>query len=107
MVTAQWKKLYVDIRRLHRKLPPALKYIGNGYIRSEFRLHKTAKDQHLQSFLQAWSQYGSDLKQQLDDTKIESIGKKIDHSILESFNPSQLGQLLALRETSKDKSKSK
>lgn len=97
----EWKQLYIDIRRLHRKLPPALKYLGNGYIKAEFRLHRDAQQVHLGPFLQAWASYRNDLKQQLLQSKKLEIGRKIEDSLLDALTPTQLGQLLALRETSK------
>ena len=50
--------LYRSILREHRRrLPANMRELGNSYVRSEFRLHKTAKDIHIEPFLEAWDKY--------------------------------------------------
>jgi hypothetical protein len=34
-----------------------MKELGDTYVKSEFRLHKTAKPEHVQSFFAAWRSY--------------------------------------------------
>jgi hypothetical protein len=34
-----------------------MRELGDTYVKSEFRLHKTAKPQHIQSFFVAWQSY--------------------------------------------------
>ena len=56
--------LYRRILRLHKAhLPPSLRSLGDSYLRSEFRLHKSVTDQpKLTSFLTEWSRYASKLE---------------------------------------------
>lgn len=48
-------RLYKAIMRAHRAvLPEAMRSLGDTYVREEFKLHKTAKPQHLHGFFTAW-----------------------------------------------------
>ena len=50
-------KLYKAILRAHRTvLPEAMRSLGDAYVREEFKLHKSAKPQHLHGFFTAWIQ---------------------------------------------------
>ncbi|KAH6599058.1 hypothetical protein BASA50_003267 [Batrachochytrium salamandrivorans] len=40
-------QLYRSIRRLHRHMPSALKFIGNRYVRDEFARHRNAQPEYL------------------------------------------------------------
>lgn len=93
-------QLYKEIRRLHRRLPADMKYIGNRYLNQEFRLHVNAKKSHLEQFQNEWNTYRVELKKQLDSEDL--IGKKLDVKSLDELSPDQLGQLLELRTSSKN-----
>lgn len=57
--------LYRNILREHRKLPAAMRLIGDDYVRNEFKLHKvTTSTQHLNSFFTGWMSYLSALRDQ-------------------------------------------
>jgi hypothetical protein len=48
-------RLYKAIMRAHKTvLPEAMRSLGDTYVREEFKLHKTAKPQHLHGFFTAW-----------------------------------------------------
>lgn len=46
--------LYRRILRLHRALPPALRDLGDRYVKEEFRRHKAAGPAEAQRFLREW-----------------------------------------------------
>lgn len=50
-------RLYKALLRAHRTvLPDAMRSLGDAYVREEFKLHKTAKPQHLHGFFTQWIQ---------------------------------------------------
>jgi len=51
--------LYRSILRAHAKhLPPQMKDLGDAYVKSEFRLHKSVtKQEQLDQFFVAWEEY--------------------------------------------------
>jgi tRNA(Ile)-lysidine synthase TilS/MesJ len=50
--------LYRSLLRVHKKhLPVAMKELGNTYIKSEFRLHKSAKPDQAEKFVEEWEKY--------------------------------------------------
>lgn len=46
--------LYRRILLLHRALPPALRELGDRYVKEEFRKHKAAGPAEAQRFLREW-----------------------------------------------------
>ncbi len=101
--------LYRSIRRLHRRLPPGLGFLGNQYVRDEFVRHKTAGPEFLPGFLDAWTQYRNSLSAQLSADKKnplthDSLGAPLSN--LESLSEAQLGQLFALRQAAKGETQS-
>ena len=88
-------KLYKSIRRLHRRLPTALKFMGNSYVRDEFNRHKNADPSFIPGFLQAWTSYRDTLTQQLQDAQSSQvIGKKLGEQDLSALNDGQIGNSL-------------
>ena len=55
--------LYRQILRAHKKhLPSDMKNLGDSYVKSEFKLHKTVQNAaQLDSFFVAWDQYLSQI----------------------------------------------
>ncbi|RLW11457.1 hypothetical protein DV515_00001542 [Chloebia gouldiae] len=47
-------RLYRRILRLHRALPPALRDLGDRYVKEEFRRHRAAGPAEAQRFLREW-----------------------------------------------------
>jgi hypothetical protein len=92
-------ELYRDIRRLHRKLPPQFKYLGNQYVIQEFRLHRAAKPEFVNQFLESWNEYRDSLAKQLASSK--DIGKAFEAAQLDDLTPQQLGQLYELKKSTK------
>ncbi|XP_064266875.1 succinate dehydrogenase assembly factor 3, mitochondrial isoform X2 [Passer domesticus] len=48
------RRLYRRILQLHRALPPALRDLGDRYVKEEFRRHKAAGPAEAQRFLREW-----------------------------------------------------
>lgn len=46
--------LYRRLLRLHRALPPALRELGDRYVREEFRRHRAVGPAEAQRFLREW-----------------------------------------------------
>ena len=57
--------LYRGILRAHsRHLPEQMRELGDSYVRSEFRLHRTATDQeHLRQFHEEWGRYQAQIEE--------------------------------------------
>eukprot|EP00123_Amoebidium_parasiticum_P022087 comp7954_c0_seq1/m.3497 comp7954_c0_seq1/g.3497 ORF comp7954_c0_seq1/g.3497 comp7954_c0_seq1/m.3497 type:complete len:110 (-) comp7954_c0_seq1:419-748(-) len=89
--------LYAQILRLHRNMPQELRYLGDRYVRDEFKRHKNAKPEFVAQFMQQWQWYAKDLSQQLA-MQSDNIGAPLAPDHVEALNPEQLGQLSVLRE---------
>ncbi|KAI3656392.1 hypothetical protein MP638_000809 [Amoeboaphelidium occidentale] len=94
--------LYRSILRLHKKLPPAMRSLGDDYVKSEFKRHKACEGKFIPPFMQEWEGYLNVLKQQVsqkspDDSDI-SFGKKLEPEKLERFTTEQVGQLHVLKQ---------
>ena len=87
--------LYRALLREHRRLPPAMRQMGNEYIRSEFKLHKSAKTEHLGPFFKAWEDYLSMLKKQHG-----SFGANMDLDAKGKLNKEQIDKLAELKKES-------
>eukprot|EP00538_Stauroneis_constricta_P013978 CAMPEP_0119563022 /NCGR_PEP_ID=MMETSP1352-20130426/22243_1 /TAXON_ID=265584 /ORGANISM="Stauroneis constricta, Strain CCMP1120" /LENGTH=131 /DNA_ID=CAMNT_0007611545 /DNA_START=25 /DNA_END=420 /DNA_ORIENTATION=- len=79
-------QLYRTIRKSHRKfLPPKLRKLGDVYVRSEFKQHKSVtEEKQLTQFMAAWQEYLA---------QIQSTGRKeqiIQSGTLDDPFPSNL-----------------
>lgn len=91
-------QLYRSILRLHKQLPPDLKFLGNQYVKSEFRRHKDSKPEFVNGFIAEWKNYRDSLEAQVRNR--HKVGSKLDE--LDAFSPEQLGQLLELKQATKE-----
>ncbi|ORY82571.1 hypothetical protein BCR37DRAFT_335705, partial [Protomyces lactucae-debilis] len=83
--------LYRLILRTHRELPVELRTIGDPYVKSEFKLHKTTDNPiHIVGFLSEWQKYVQDLKGS------GWQGVRIDKDKIDKMSEEQLGQLYEL-----------
>ncbi|TPX57039.1 hypothetical protein SpCBS45565_g08288 [Spizellomyces sp. 'palustris'] len=101
-------QLYRSIRRLHKRLPPALRAVGNGYVKDEFRRHSNADPAFVPGFIQEWARYRDMLQRQVSESPFEpntsrGLGRKLEEQELNALNDQQLGQLHALREATRGK----
>ncbi|KAL2870763.1 succinate dehydrogenase assembly factor 3 [Aspergillus lucknowensis] len=91
--------LYRRILRVHRKkLDPEMRILGDSYVKSEFRAHRSTDNPlHIIGFLTEWQLYAQ---------KLEGdawIGEKLDKGKLDKMSDQQLGQLYELMQTIKKK----
>lgn len=52
---ARVRKLYKTILKLHRGMPEDLAYMGNAYVRDEFKRHKQASPSQTVAFMESWT----------------------------------------------------
>jgi hypothetical protein len=74
--------LYRNILQAHKKhLPTEMRQLGDSYVKSEFRLHKTSKAEQVDQFFTAWGSY---LNQILKTARVQeslSTGALDDRSV--------------------------
>lgn len=99
------------ILRAHRKLPPALRYMGDRYVLDEFKRHKAADAKFVVTFLAQWNSYLDTIKAQVAREEVrgalgvfadhpvdgEGVGRRMTPEELEKMSDAQVGQLYALR----------
>ncbi|KAG1468587.1 hypothetical protein G6F56_003748 [Rhizopus delemar] len=109
-------KLYKEILRSHRSLPPAMRALGDDYVKAEFKRHKDIENPaHIVGFVSQWQTYLDTIQVQTaplskdssapsDDTLVRSFnmpekgwGKKMESGVLDKLSDEQLGQLYELR----------
>ncbi|KAK7533661.1 acetate non-utilizing protein 9 [Phyllosticta citricarpa] len=84
--------LYRRILRAHRnKLDTQMRLLGDEYVKSEFRAHKSVENpMHIIGFLTEWQMYA----QQLEGDSWR--GEKMDKSKIDKMSDQQIGQLYEL-----------
>ncbi|KAH8815138.1 hypothetical protein F5884DRAFT_165535 [Xylogone sp. PMI_703] len=87
--------LYRRLLRAHRKhLPRDMRLLGDEYVKSEFRLHRSVENPvHIIGFLTEWQMYAQKLEG--DSWR----GEKMDPSKIEKMSDQQLGQMYELMKT--------
>lgn len=86
--------LYRGILKEHRnRLPANLRALGDDYIKNEFRLHKTAKEEQVNIFMDSWINYLTTLRRQTAG----KFGINLDEGALRSFDPEQKSKLDELK----------
>lgn len=101
-------QLYRRILRLHRQLPSEIKYLGDQYVKSEFRRHQHVKDEkYLQPFFKEWNRYAEMLHNQISSKGNEkqgleaNVGTRLTKTELDKFSNEQIGQLFELKRSIK------
>ncbi|XP_062423746.1 succinate dehydrogenase assembly factor 3, mitochondrial [Rhea pennata] len=100
-VAAAARGLYRRILLLHRALPPALRALGDRYVREEFRRHKAVGPAEAQRFLREWENYAALIWQQINEDRQNStektvFGIQLTEEKLNDFRDEQIGQLKEL-----------
>ena len=112
--------LYRSILRAHeRYLPSELRQLGDAYVKSEFRLHKSAKKlEQIQFFFQEWEEYLKQIKVTARTREAISVGTldnrvrgndggedmmprfgaDLSSDVAQQMNDEQVGQMNKLRE---------
>ncbi len=84
--------LYRIILRLHRSLPPAMRSLGDDYVKAEFRRHQDATNPiHIVGFLSRWQEYA-------EVVKAGQEGRRMPKEMAAKLSDEQIGQLQELRE---------
>ncbi|KAK9767440.1 hypothetical protein K7432_002796 [Basidiobolus ranarum] len=99
--------LYRHILRVHRRLPEEFRYLGDNYVKDEFRRHKDVSNPtFLKGFVTQWHQYLYDLQAQTNTIPTEDkrvlLGKKLDTTSLDKMNDDMIERLWDLRSEAKN-----
>ncbi|CAI7675854.1 unnamed protein product [Penicillium pancosmium] len=104
-------QLYRRLLRVHRKLDPEMRVLGDSYVKKEFRAHRTAENPlHIIGFLTEWQLYAQKLEgdnwtgEKLDKSKLDKLSGRDPIMSLAIFGldllmdmiDQQLGQLFEL-----------
>ncbi|KAF9028222.1 ACN9-domain-containing protein [Rhodocollybia butyracea] len=96
------KPLFRQILRSHRNLPTEMRFLGDDYVKAEFRRHKAVTNPiHIIGFLSQWKLYLQALPAS-EGTQKSFAGQKLDPGLLEKMSPEQLGQLYELMNATKE-----
>lgn len=83
--------LYRRILREHRNLPSLQRDLGDQYVKSEFRLHRSTDNPlHIVGFLASWQDYLRMI------TKGDWMEETLSTEVLERLSPEQVTQLYEL-----------
>eukprot|EP01135_Chromosphaera_perkinsii_P000584 Nk52_evm5s128 gene=Nk52_evmTU5s128 len=107
-----WRKttilqLYRSILKEHKAvLPPALRMMGDEYVKKEFRHHKNVSPEVATEFLMQWKSYLTGLEEQAAsirttpemDEIVSPVGQDLSPEALNSLTDEQVGQLSVLKE---------
>jgi len=85
----QFFRLYRQLLRSHRLLPIEMRSLGDDYLKSEFRRHKTADNPvHIMGFLLEWNKYLHHLRDQLAGGNTDHYrGQKMEETMFEKVCP--------------------
>jgi len=105
------RRLYKTLLKLHRGLPPDLAYMGDMYVKDEFKRHKLATPEQTVTFMESWAKYGIQISKQVGlkgpQTATGEIGKQLTSDDIETlFSDEQLQQLYDLYKASTELPKS-
>ncbi|KAJ2003697.1 hypothetical protein GGI04_002877 [Coemansia thaxteri] len=102
--------LYRSILRVHRFIPREMRFVGDQYVRSEFRSHRTVGDKrYLEPFFAQWTAYlhalqaqtaEADARCNVNGSPHSSIGAHLDPSIADMLEDDKAEQLLELHRAS-------
>ena len=90
-------RLYRRLLRVHRTLPDEMRFMGDSYVKSEFRLtRKTDNPLHIIGLLSQWKKY-------LDDLQEGGVeGRRLDVDSMDRLSVEQVGQLYELMHATKE-----
>ncbi|KAJ2493826.1 hypothetical protein IWW37_000212 [Coemansia sp. RSA 2050] len=102
--------LYRSILRVHRYMPREMRFVGDQYVRSEFRSHRSVSDKRfLEPFFAQWTSYLHLLQEQTDrkaaggsadSGSTRHIGKDLDPHVADMLEDDKAEQLLELHNAS-------
>ncbi|WVF72029.1 acetate non-utilizing protein 9, mitochondrial [Kwoniella sp. CBS 6097] len=101
--------LYRRLLRAHRYLPAEMRFMGDSYIKSEFRLTRSTDNPlHIVAFLGQWKLYLDDIENSIQGGNAGEIGtkkwrgRKLDSEAFEKMSKEQVGQLYELMHATRD-----
>ncbi|EFC46248.1 predicted protein [Naegleria gruberi] len=98
--TMEWKytclSLYRNILRQHKyKLVPQQRFLGDAYVKNEFKLNKTGDENYARSFVEEWAYYYRVLE---ESPSPDRIGKDISEDDFNTLSKEQQEQFYQLKE---------
>ncbi|GMK59244.1 hypothetical protein CspeluHIS016_0702590 [Cutaneotrichosporon spelunceum] len=95
--------LYRRLLRVHRSLPPEMRFMGDAYVKSEFRATRSTDNPvHIVAFLTQWKAYLEEIERGVTDSEGRWTGRKLEAEVLDSLNNEQIGQLYEVMHAAKD-----
>lgn len=85
-------RLYKSILTSHRVLPGEMRFIGDAYVREEFKLHKNAKPEHLRPFFEEWIAY----LRLMQDMDVNNMGKDLPAEEIAKLSDEQRDKLVTM-----------
>jgi len=84
-------QLYRRVLRANRRLPTEMRVLGDNYVKSEFKQHKSVENPlHIIGFLTEWQLYAQKLEGDM------WRGERLDKEKIDKMSDQQLGQLYEL-----------
>lgn len=81
MASTRALSLYRSLLRAHKThLPSEMRGLGDAYVKSEFRLHKSAEPEQVQRFFTEWEKYLEQILMTARAKKAVSVGSVEDES---------------------------
>ena len=74
-------------------------FLGDQYVKDEFRRHKSASDDYVKVFMNEWTNYAIIVSEQLSvkkSKKLKTIGATLTENHLDGLSDEQAAQLLEL-----------
>ncbi|KAL7424223.1 hypothetical protein Q5752_001809 [Cryptotrichosporon argae] len=96
--------LYRRLLRAHRHLPPEMRFMGDAYIKSEFRATRSTDNPlHIIAFLSQWKAYLDALEPQVAAGQGAAwAGRRLDTALMDTLSDEQVGQLYELMHATRD-----
>ncbi|TXT15688.1 hypothetical protein VHUM_00191 [Vanrija humicola] len=95
--------LYRRLLRAHRGLPVEMRFMGDAYVKSEFRATRATENPlHVMAFLQQWKVYLDQLSASLAAEGKDWKGRRLEQETMDALSDEQVGQLYELMHASKD-----
>ncbi|ORX33419.1 hypothetical protein BD324DRAFT_639720 [Kockovaella imperatae] len=97
--------LYRRLLRAHRGLPDDMRFMGDAYIKSEFRATRTSDNPiHIIAFLSQWKLYLEEVEQSATEAGKAAPfkGRRLEVDKIEQLSEEQIGQLYELMHATKD-----
>jgi len=96
-------KLYREIFKLHRTLAPALRFLADEFVRSEWKRHKNADARFITTFKSEWNAYVKTMRSQSESREeVADVGVRLDSQKEALLTTDQRHQLQELKNALKE-----